>query len=195
MGSRTRRRLNPELRREEIVEAAERLLRKHGPAVRVEDIVREAGAAKGTFYLYFATWDDLLETIHARVVKEFDEAHSVEDSGSLKQDRLVILYRLATAFVDSVIAMGGLHTVLFHTDFARRRPIPEEDDPIRRLTTIVRERTEAGAFADVDADFIGRYLFAVIHETADVVEAGEDRERALNAMRWILRRVLEPEAR
>jgi hypothetical protein len=40
-----------------------------------------------------------------------------------------------------------------------------------------------------------RLLFAVIHETADAVEAAEDRERALAAMRWILRRVLEPKIR
>jgi len=179
----------------EIVEAAERLLTMEGPNVRVEDVVREAAAAKGTFYLYFPTWDDLLEAIRGRVIKAFDEAHPVQIGADSEVDWLRVLDRLAVAFVDAVIAMGRLHTVLFHTDFARRRPIPEDDNPLSRLIRIVRSGREAGAFADIDADSIGRLLFAVIHETADAVEAGEDREGALTAMRWILRRVLEPEVR
>ena len=48
-----RRRVEPEVRRQEIIEAAEKLLTVNGPDVRVEDIVHEAGAAKGTFYLFF----------------------------------------------------------------------------------------------------------------------------------------------
>jgi AcrR family transcriptional regulator len=190
-----RRRLDPELRRREIIEAAERLLQRNGPNVRVEDVVREAAAAKGTFYLYFPTWDDLLEAIRARVIKEFDEAHPVGNVGTSESDWRGLLDRLAVAFVDAMVAMGGLHAVLFHTDFARRRPIPEDDNPPERLTALVRAGQAAGAFADVDADCIGRLLFAVIHETADAVEAGEDRERVLTTMRWILRRALEPEVR
>jgi AcrR family transcriptional regulator len=195
MRATARRRLDPEVRRQEIIEAAERLLKKNGPDVRVEDVVREAGAAKGTFYLYFPAWDDLLEAIRGRIIKAFDEAHPVQAGVGTELDWLDVLDRSAVDFVDAVIAMGGLHTVLFHTDFARRRPVPEHDDPIRRLTGIVRAGAKAGAFADVDADFIGRLLFAVIHETADAVEAAEDRERALAAMRWILRSVLEPRVR
>lgn len=195
MRATTRRRLDPVVRRQEIIEAAERLLKRNGPDVRVEDVVREAAAAKGTFYLYFPTWDDLLEAIRGRTIKAFDEAHPVRIGAGAELDWPRVLDRLAVAFVDAVVAMGRLHTVLFHTDFARRRPIPDNDNPISRLMGIVRAGREAGAFADVDADLVGRLLFAVIHETADAVEAGEDRERALAAMRWMLRRVLEPEVR
>lgn len=46
----------------------------------------------------------------------------------------------------------------------------------------------------VDEDLTGQLLFAVIHETADTLAAGEDRERALTTMRWMLRRTLDPEA-
>jgi AcrR family transcriptional regulator len=190
-----RRRLDPEVRREEIIEAAERLLKRYGPDVRVEDVVRKAAAAKGTFYVYFPTWDDLLETIRGRIIKAFDEANPVQFGAGAALDWPRVLDRLAVAFVDAVVAMRGLHTVLFHTDFARRRPVAESDDPISRLIGIVRAGSEAGAFANVDPDLTGRLLFAVIHEAADAVEAGEDRENALAAMRWILRRVLELEAR
>lgn len=195
MRTTTRRRLDPEARRQEIIEAAERLLKRDGPDVRVEDVVREAVAAKGTFYLYFPTWDDLLEAIRGRIIKAFDEAHPVQTGADAELNWPRVLDRLAVAFVDEVVAMGGLHTVLWHTDFPRRRPISEADDPINRLTSILRAGQHAGAFADMDARLAGRLLFAVIHETADALAAGEDRERALLAMRGILRRSLKPEAR
>ncbi len=190
-----RRRLDPEVRRQEIIEAAERLLKRNGPDVRVEDVVREAAAAKGTFYLYFRTWDDLLEAIRGRIIKAFDEAHPAQTGAGAELDWPRVLDRLAVAFVDAVVAMGDLHTVLWHTDFVWRRPLNVADDPINRLTSILRAGQRAGAFADVDARLSGRLLFAVIHETADALAAGENRKRALLAMRQILQKTLEPEAR
>ncbi|WP_178133334.1 TetR/AcrR family transcriptional regulator [Vineibacter terrae] len=193
MQARTRRRLAPDVRRQEIIEAAERLLKRDGPAVRVEDVVCEAAAAKGTFYLYFPTWDDLLEAIRRRIIRQFDEAHPIHIKTGAELDWPSLLEQLAVAFVDSMAELGGLHTVLFHTDFAHRRPIPEGDNPISRLIGVIRAGQDAGAFAKADAYLTGRLLFAVIHETADILEAGEDRKRALDAMRWTLRKALEPE--
>src|SRR5215468_6049285 len=115
-----RRRLDPEVRRQEIIEAAERLLRRDGPNVRVEDVVREAGAAKGTFYLYFPTWDDLLDAIRRRLVVAFDAVHPIQLDRDASVDWPKLLDRLAVAFVDAIIGMGGLHTVLWHTDFAQQ---------------------------------------------------------------------------
>lgn len=189
-----RRRLAPEVRRQEIIEAAERLLTRDGPNVRVEDVVREAGAAKGTFYLYFPTWDDLLEAIRERIVVAFDAAHPLQIEACAPADWPQLLDWLAVAFVDAIGGMGGLHAVLWHTDFAQRRPIPPANNPINRLIAVIQAGQRAGAFARIDAVLAGRLLFAVIHETADVLAGGEDRERALAAMRWILRRALEQEA-
>jgi AcrR family transcriptional regulator len=190
-----RRRLEPQVRRQEIIEAAERLLRRDGSNVRVEDVVSEAGAAKGTFYLYFPTWDDLLEAIRGRMVVAFDAAHPLQIDTGPAADWPRLLDWLAVAFVDAILGMGGLHAVLWHTDFAQRRPMPPADDPINRVTAVIRAGQEAGAFSRVDAALAGRLLFAVIHEAADVLVGGGNREQALAAMRWILRRALEQEAR
>ena len=188
-----RRRLEPQARRQEIIEAAERLLKTRGSAVRVEDVVREAGAAKGTFYLYFATWDDLLETLRARIFAEFDAAHPPPNETDSAVDWLRWLERLADAFIDFTVAKGGLHDALFHSDFAQRRPLPPGEDAIGRLAGIIRAGQRAGTFAAAEAAPLARLLFAVIHETADAVLAGEDRDRALDIMHWVLRRTLTPE--
>ena len=185
-----RRRLEPHARRQEIIEAAERLLIERGADVRVEDVVRGAGAAKGTFYLYFPTWDDLLDTIRQRIFEAFDRAHPMPDTANVAVDWSVLLEELAVAFVDATVDLGGMHDAIFHSDFAQRRAISAADHPVNRLTGLIRAGQRAETFAAVDPEPTARLLFAVIHETADAVAEGQDRQRALAAMRRMLRQSL-----
>jgi len=63
----TRRR---ELRRRGLVEAAVAVFSEKGvAAASVDDIVRAAGVAKGTFYLYFTTKDDAVNAVAAAMVE------------------------------------------------------------------------------------------------------------------------------
>lgn len=192
MAATKRRRLKPEARRLEIIEAAERLLRAAGPAVRVDDVVHEANAAKGTFYLYFPAWDDLLEALRARIFEAFDAAHPEPGAVGAGADWQTELEDYAEAFVDAAIAMGGIHDVIFHSDFAQRRPASGGVDTIRRLELLIRAGQAAGAFAVFETAPVARLLFAVMHETLDTIVAGRDRQQALAAMRFVLRRILTP---
>jgi AcrR family transcriptional regulator len=185
-----RRRLQPEARKLEIVEAAERLLHANGGRVRVEDVVREAGVAKGTFFLYFPTWDDLLETVRERLVSDFDTTHPLltEVVGPVDWPRLVELQ--ARAFIDFTLSRRGVGEAVFHSDFAERRPLA--DNAIQRLTAVIRAGQEAEAFGPVDPEPTARLLFAVIHEAADAVADGADRAATLAALQNLLRRTLAP---
>lgn len=188
---RPRRRLQPDERREELLKAAESLLRRGG-TVRVEDVVAEARAAKGTFYVYFATWDDLLEAVRARIFAAFQAAHPIvppRPAGNWVD----VVERVATAFVEFTASLEGLHDAIFHSDFAQRRPLPPGSDAVARLEAILRAGQKAGDFPALDPEYTARLLFAVIHETADAVIGGADRKRALAAMRRILRRTLAPQ--
>src|SRR5437879_13352047 len=95
-----RRRLQPEARKLEIIEAAERLLQAHGFRVRVEDVVREAGVAKGAFFLDFPTWEDLLETVRQRLVSEFDAAYPLPSEVDGPVDWPSLVGWQAGAFLD-----------------------------------------------------------------------------------------------
>lgn len=183
-----RRRLQPEARKLEIVEAAERLLRTHGAQMRVEDVVREAGVAKGTFFLYFPTWDDLLEAIRERIVAEFDAANPLptEVEGEVDWPRLVETQ--ACAFIDFSLARRGYSTALFKSDFAERRPLAV--NAVQRLVAAIRAGQEAEAFAPVDPEPTARLLFAVIHEAAEAIAGGGDRPAILAALQNVLRRTL-----
>ena len=185
-----RRRLPPEARRLEIVEAAERLLRARGSAVRVEDVVREAGVAKGTFFLYFPAWDDLLDTVRARLFDAFDAAYPLPCEREGPVDWPALVDAQARAFIDFTAELGGIHEAVFHSDFAQRRP--RGDSAIARLTAIIRAGQEADAFGPVDPEPTARLLFAAIHEAADAVAAGAEREPMLAALGRVLQRSLAP---
>ena len=59
-----------EVRRQELIDAAVAVFSAKGvAAASVDDIVRAAGVAKGTFYLYFATKDDAVNAVAASMVE------------------------------------------------------------------------------------------------------------------------------
>ncbi len=185
-----RRRLQPQARKQEIVEAAVRLLNAHGGRVRVEDVVREAGVAKGTFFLYFPSWDDLLETVRERLVSEFDTAHPQPTEVDGPVDWPALVAAQACAFVDFTLSRRGVGEAVFHSDFAERRPLA--DHGIARIAAVIRAGQDADAFGPVEPDATARLLFAAIHEAADAVAGGADREATLAALQVLLRRALAP---
>lgn len=65
----------PEVRRAEIIQAAKQLFEKIGyERTSVEEIIKEAGIAKGTFYYYFTAKQDILKAIVEQTGKDL-EAH------------------------------------------------------------------------------------------------------------------------
>ena len=185
-----RRRLKPEARRLEIIEAAERLLQARGAQVRVEDVVREAGVAKGTFFLYFPTWDDLLEAIRDRLIATFDSGNPLPNEVAGPVDWPDLVIRQAAAFVDHALAHRGVGEVIFHSDFAKRRP--QADHATVRFAAAIRAGQEAEAFGPVDPEPTARLLFAAIHEAADAVGGGADRTATVAALTHLLQRTLAP---
>lgn len=186
------RRPGADARREELLQAAERLLAATGCA-RVEDIVREADAAKGTFYLYFRTLDDLLDAVRTRIFADFDELHPFDPPGDAI-DWMPRLEALAVAFVRESVRLGALHDAVFHGDFAARRPIPVEIHPVTRLAAILAAGMRRQAFRAVQPSATARLLFAAMHEAADAVRDGQREDEMLRALRDVLRRVLAPPA-
>jgi AcrR family transcriptional regulator len=76
-----RRAAGPE-RAGEIIASAARLFRDKGVrAVSIDDVVRGAGIAKGTFYLYFKSKDDLLEQLALAVVRQMVVAAEAASQG------------------------------------------------------------------------------------------------------------------
>lgn len=172
------------------MEAAERLLSPHGDRVRAADVAAEAKMAKGTFFHHFPVWDDLLEAIRARALARFAEMYVPPDRHAPSSIWKTTLPHLVDAFVDFTLAQGRLHEVLFHSDFARRRPLAPEAGAIGQLETLIREGQAAGAFVPAAPLLTAHLVFAVMHQTADLVSDGAEREPAVHAAAALLQRAL-----
>lgn len=185
-----RRRLDRASRREELIVAAERVLRERGLSARVEDVVRQAGAAQGTFYVYFRTWEDLLLVLRERAFEGFDSRFPKVEALRSAEDWRAMVAALPALFTDLTLELEGLHAVLFHGPIARVPPTEPRHDVMARLADLFVAGTQAGALSVPQPRLAARLAFAMLHETADLVEAGADRARTTGGCAALLSRAL-----
>jgi AcrR family transcriptional regulator len=192
-GRRARRRLTPEVRRAELIDAALRVLKQHGSvASRVEDVTAAAGAAKGTFYLYFPSWDDLLVAVRDHILDEYAAVIRTQLADPRCVDWWALLDAECVRFVDFIIELGGLHDAIFHGPITYR-PIDDARSATRLVAELLRAGIAAGAFAPVDIEPSAQLFFSALHTTADAIARGGDHDRFLQALRRLLHRCLLPD--
>jgi AcrR family transcriptional regulator len=169
---RTRRRLSPEERRAELIDAAIRLLRSGQPVSNwAQAVTVEADAAKGTFYLYFSSWDDMLVAVRDRVQQEYvTRFRGLAESP--EQDWWAVLDAECDAAIDFIAQPSGLHHAVFHS-VAVLAPTDDDVDIIGAIARFIGRGIEEGAFRAVDTRAAAAFLFAVVHAAADAIAAGE----------------------
>src|SRR5512132_1837832 len=129
----TPRRQPPDVRREQILDAAARVLVERGlAATTMADVAEAASVAKGTVYLYFTSKAELLAGLRARYFEGF--AAMVDGppaAGRPAPGVAAGIERLVAASYDFALANHQLHHVLFHQagygeedTFARARTGP-----------------------------------------------------------------------
>jgi TetR/AcrR family transcriptional regulator, transcriptional repressor for nem operon len=146
-GAPSPRRQPPDVRREQILDAAERVLVGRGlAATTMAEVAEAASVAKGTVYLYFASKAELLAGLRARYFEDFaamldgPPAAGRPDPGVATR-----VERLVAASYDFALANHELHHVLFHeAGYA-------EEDTFARARTVLAELIETGqAAGDLD---------------------------------------------
>lgn len=187
-----RRRLAPDERRRELLDAAVDVLARLGPDVcRVEDITTAAGTAKGNFYRYFSTFDDLLVAVRDHLLDGY--RHEVEQRLAARSsvDWWIVLEDEVDAFLDFQVGSGRLHDAVFHSPAAAATPVDEQRSADTLIAKLLRAGIADGAFADVDVDPTAVLLFHVLHGAGDDIAAGRDRQRARDAALHIIRATLQ----
>jgi AcrR family transcriptional regulator len=150
-----------EYRVRELMEAARRVIGRHGfEGTTIDRVAEDARVAKGTIYLYFSNKDDLL---HAAV---FEGLRSMIDE-TLRSDRkdLPPLERLR-AFVKTQFRIQSsnqdfLKAFFLESKFVTFEPGDERGEALRSLYTehldfvasILKSAVEAGVFRPIDPQF------------------------------------------
>lgn len=156
-----------EVRRDELMDAAEALFLKKGfAATSVSEIVEEADVAKGTFYLYFKTKDDILAALRSRFVDGFcakiDVAMAVDHRRWPKRiDAWVKV--CVSAYLDSV----AVHDLVFHQHILANREMKADNLVIARLASLLEQGVEAGAWQVSQPRMTAVMLFDALHGAVD----------------------------
>ena len=179
----------PEIRRDQLLDAAERLFAKKGLAEStVADIAEEAGVAKGTFYLYFPSKDHCVVAVKKRLADgivdrfiavlapEFDRmarGESEIDVPGVTSRLLDVSFRYAAENAD-------IHSALFHvgdTHEVDQVSLESEAAIVSCLTQAFRLMNDVGAAEVKHPEHTARILFAGVHWALEDVLRRDEPER------------------
>jgi AcrR family transcriptional regulator len=185
---RIRRRLDPQARRLELLQAGERVLRRLGPAARAEDVTAAAGASKATLYVYFDTWEAFLLALRERVLAdlrtEFEAELAVHATWTSQ------IAALPALFVDLTLGLGGLHRAVLHGPIAHVPPADTRYDIRGRIAELLRDAAEAGEVDAPDPAEAANFVYVLLREACDRVEAGGAPDDVIATCRLLLLRSL-----
>jgi AcrR family transcriptional regulator len=103
----------PEVRRAELLALAEKLFKTQGYSkTSVDDIVRHAGVAKGTFYHYFKSKDDILKALTQQLVAEMaaDCRQIAEDPRLNAAEKIIaVIYSQKETTGEQQCVIDGMH--------------------------------------------------------------------------------------
>jgi AcrR family transcriptional regulator len=157
----------------------------------VEDITAAAGTAKGNFYRYFDSFDDLIVAVRDHLLDDYYREVRARTATRLTIDWWPLLDEEIDAFFRFNADLAGLHHAVFHGPAAHDQPI----DPQRTAATFIGGLLDAGiadgVFAPVDVDITAVLIFHVLHGAADLIATGVDADRTVAAAKHVIRRTLE----
>jgi AcrR family transcriptional regulator len=157
-----------EERRDELMNAAQRLFLKHGVGpTTIEQITSGAKVAKGTFYLYFSSKEDVLEALGERFAQEHLAKIKAAIDDIAPSDWKGKLAAWAAAGVATYLESIQLHDILFFGS----RPVTREglvdNIVIDHLAGLLQAGAHAGTWPVDDCRFTAVFLFSGLHAAVD----------------------------
>ncbi|PRY66993.1 TetR family transcriptional regulator [Glaciihabitans tibetensis] len=158
--------------REEIIEAAERLLAEFGPgdAVTLRAIAREAGIAAPSIYPHFADRDSILDAVVSRTFRNL--AQACRDAGDAAPDGTSEVAAISVAYVRYAREFPGRYRILFERSTRNIASPPHAyTDGIQAFGVLVTALERASRETESDSSLIERdaqALFAALHGIASL---------------------------
>ncbi len=156
-----------EERRDELMNAAQRRFLQDGVgATTIERITSAAGVAKGTFYLYFSSKDDIRAALGERFARQHRAKIEAAVAERPPRDWRGKLAAWAAAGVDSYLDSIRLHDILFYSAPPTREGLVD-NIVIDHLAGLLEAGAEAGAWSIDDPRFTAVFLFSGLHAVVD----------------------------
>jgi len=176
----------PEVRRDELMDAAERLFLERGiAATSIDDIVAAADVAKGTFYIHFESKEGLLAALQQRFVAGFCATLQSAVERRKPNDWSGRLRAWVEAGVNGYLDRVALHDVVFHEYRPENRRHKHDNPVVDLLAEMLKQGTQAGAWSVEDARLTAVMLFNALHGAVDdavVSETEVERSRLIRKL-------------
>jgi AcrR family transcriptional regulator len=166
----------PEERRDELMNAAQNLFAEHGVGqTTIEQITTAADVAKGTFYLYFSSKEDVLAALRQRyaqgLLAGIKSAVDATPEGDW-QGKLATWAKASIAgYLDAIL----LHDIVFVESHPTGRKGLVDNVVIDHLSQLLEAGMAAGAWTIDDPRFTAVFLFNGFHGIADDARSREKR--------------------
>jgi AcrR family transcriptional regulator len=158
----------PEIRREEIMDAAQRLFLKQGVgSTTIDDVAAGADIAKGTIYLHFPSKQELLIALGERFAERHLAYINAAMAAKSEQDWKGKLTAWAEACIGFYLDSIALHDMLFHEARSPTRKGLADNIIIDHLESLLNAGHAAGVWSIDDARFTAVFLFSGMHGIVD----------------------------
>jgi AcrR family transcriptional regulator len=188
----------PEDRRADLLAAGERVLAAKGvTTATVADITTEAGVAKGTFYLYFESKDQLVRALLEGFVDGFLErtAALAEQIGRV-DDWWWLADQVVEQLIDYDIEHRDLHRILYESSTPESLALIQRcEREVQGLLEIgLKSGIEAGVFAASDPPLMVELLYRAAEGVVRNALLAEevDRDRLVDAVQELAHKALAP---
>src|SRR5271169_4382203 len=166
----------PEERRDELMNAAQRMFLKQGvPATTIEQITSGADVAKGTFYLYFSSKENILAALGDRFCQKHLEGIKAAIAAKSEDDWRKKLATWANACFTGYLDSIRLHDIVFYGSRQRTREGLVDNAVINHLSDLLQAGMEARAWSVEDPRFTAVFLFSGLHAVVDDAYSKEKR--------------------
>jgi AcrR family transcriptional regulator len=154
----------PGIRRAQLMQAAEQLLLKRGIATTsVDQIVASADVAKGTFYLYFDSKEELLLALQHRFVADLCHKLELAMDRPRTSDWHGRLRRWLETAVVGYFEAWGLHQIVFRDFRPSKRRKKHKNPIVEQLANFLRKGHRAGAWSAEAPHSTAKLLFHALH--------------------------------
>lgn len=154
-------------RRDALLDAATSLFVEKGMSnATIDDIVAQAGVAKGTFYHYFRDRAAMLDALRDRYSDQFLASTDRAMAACAAGDWSARLAAWFGAVMAGYLATYALHDVLFH-ELAVRRQAMGEVPIVLQLAALLADGAAAGKWAVDDPVATAVVMFHAMHGAVD----------------------------
>lgn len=187
----------PDVRRQELLDAAIEIFSEKGIArTTVADITRLAGVAKGTFYLYFTSKEQLLAGLKERFVDEILAHATGLYSRVGRDDWEALLDVTVESMTDFMIERANMVQIMVQEGFTEdtMKLFADCEAKVDEMFAAgIRAGMESGAFHISDPEMAGRLIHHALEGTLKdsiLYRGGIDRARFVASAKEMVRKVL-----